>query len=98
MKAWDSHSPPAPTPAIPRATISIQNIPVGDAPFAAADSTMPTTRRTVVATAPVLRPSWSTMTPKPTIPLPLVNHLLRVQKKNGTDRIMPMRKALLRRL
>lgn len=66
--SWHSHSPPAPTPAMPRATINIQNIIVGEAPLAAADSTMPTTRRVVVATAPVLRPSWSTTTPNSSIP------------------------------
>lgn len=53
LKHWNGsgylHSPPAPTPAIPRATINIQNIPVGDVPLAAADNTMPITRRVVVA-------------------------------------------------
>jgi len=62
------YSPPAPTPAIPRAMISIQNIPVSVSPFAAVDRMMPKTSSAVVATAPVFRPSWSAMTPNINMP------------------------------
>lgn len=104
------YSPPAPTPAIPRAIISIQNMPVSVSPFAAVDNTMPKTRSAVVATAPVFRPSWSAMTPNINMPtiMPIRNALdrrvymelvndsgYRIASRSST---LPMTAALLRTL
>lgn len=78
------YSPPAPNPAIPRATIIIQNtlsrsaycldIPVlntypsCDLPCEAVARITPKIKNTVAATTPVLRPMRSMRTPKNSIP------------------------------
>lgn len=67
--------PPAPTPAMPLLTTSIQNIPNSSLPLAPALIAIPTTRIRVVKIAPLFLPSRSEKYPNPNMPIimPIIN-------------------------
>lgn len=63
------YSPPAPKPAMPRLTVSIQNRPLSLVPCDTAVMMIPMERKSVVNTAPDLRPRRSLMKPNASIPM-----------------------------
>ena len=62
------YSPPAPKPAMPLDTVSIQNNPLSLVPCATAVITIPSVKNSVVSTAPDLRPRRSLTKPKDSMP------------------------------